>query len=951
MSENESINRRSFLKYSSIGVTVSIAGCIGDGPTLTNGSFRLTDDGHLDFIFTFDGDVEDLAREVDDALVFDGLEKVELGRADIDNWFDAYSISSEKLDEIKEVSDIEGLPDVSSLPDSHQNIEPPNVSQSNVIDGRIKSSEFSHELDENMDQWSVSVPEINYAGPVSEDCRTQIQLPDGQIHQFPNQYPDVTHTFEIFSLNDNLKGEMNLSEGWINIGGDHAFEIDEEDDLRVLLEELAKKDPQDDSLPDSVEEVTTLLPDYEAGLHPVIASNAGWWRAHKYPFSKFTVFQDYEDQLAETVESMEEMREAGVKAGLSIGGTADDVADVSTELIPIGIDAGLAAKGSRAAGNASSIFTLFDIYQKTSDFEDVVDNTGGLNELLPSPAKEEIGQTDWVEMTYIVRFISDVILPAVSENPEKYARHAHGFLSRFATILDLYAGEIRDVEGDDQEDADIKLSIGDYLESFGDYPNFGNSDEPPSLDITRVTNDDGFLLNTKEITGTGHHSINSFDRVPVEVEVQKFTDEELIEEIDVRADHPNIEVEDPTLRLNDVTDVVHVSVRPQLISNDDSPVETNIVVAGEVAATAEVSHPTMPSEQRFERFQFNDRASGYSSNVKGPTKTGAGVVRWRETNHGGVEATPVIRDGVVYTAYGDQIVAHNIYSGEIKWQTEVEHAVVSPLSIHGQHLLVGDEAANLTSLGLEDGRIDWTHSSDTSKLTAVVAGNNNYYIAAMGRGVGTLTTNRVIQINPETGAQNWQISFREAIDHNVAPSFEDGLIAVSSSDRVYIIDTDTQEIILNKSPRYSNQYPVIDDGVIYNAGWTTIWGPDGCIDAIDIDSGEIRWSGGPSSAAVSMPVVTDTHVYAATSSEVAQLNKSTGSITLSFNISDNITASPVVANDILYTGCSDGVIQAFNTDSGNEIWREELTAGIQTGVAVSDGLLAVGTSEGLVVID
>ncbi|MEA1890879.1 MAG: outer membrane protein assembly factor BamB [Pseudomonadota bacterium] len=66
-------------------------------------------------------------------------------------------------------------------------------------------------------------------------------------------------------------------------------------------------------------------------------------------------------------------------------------------------------------------------------------------------------------------------------------------------------------------------------------------------------------------------------------------------------------------------------------------------------------------------------------------------------------------------------------------------------------------------------------------------------------------------------------------------------------------------------------------------------------------------------------------------------------------IKNNKQIQPILVDTTLYTASSDGVITAFEADSGKQLWRRKLKIALSAGIGYGDGLLLAGTENGEVV--
>ena len=84
--------------------------------------------------------------------------------------------------------------------------------------------------------------------------------------------------------------------------------------------------------------------------------------------------------------------------------------------------------------------------------------------------------------------------------------------------------------------------------------------------------------------------------------------------------------------------------------------------------------------------------------------------------------------------------------------------------------------------------------------------------------------------------------------------------------------------------------------------------------------------------------------------ELVAIDIATGKVKWSSEFASAAFGAPTVVNDLVFATTFDGIVHAFDADSGSEVWQAALPAGSNTGVAVNgDTLVApagAATAEG-----
>ncbi len=170
-------------------------------------------------------------------------------------------------------------------------------------------------------------------------------------------------------------------------------------------------------------------------------------------------------------------------------------------------------------------------------------------------------------------------------------------------------------------------------------------------------------------------------------------------------------------------------------------------------------------------------------------------------------------------------------------------------------------------------------------------------------------------------------------------SYNDGKIfAIAGSNRVVAVNRENGEIIWSKDiSSIAISTPISDFKSVF---FTT---NDNKLYALDANNGEIKWvhfgiSKNTAILGAANPVFYKNTVIASYSSgEIYAINKETGQSVWSQDLNLNkltnsdfylndIDATPIIKNNIIYTIGNGGLMMAINLDRGNVIWKKELAS-------------------------
>jgi outer membrane protein assembly factor BamB len=114
--------------------------------------------------------------------------------------------------------------------------------------------------------------------------------------------------------------------------------------------------------------------------------------------------------------------------------------------------------------------------------------------------------------------------------------------------------------------------------------------------------------------------------------------------------------------------------------------------------------------------------------------------------------------------------------------------------------------------------------------------------------------------------------------------------------------------------------------------------------AIDIETGDVRWTFKTGSWVESSPAVVDNTVYfGSNDGYFYAVDATTGQTKWDYRTKYGIRSSPAVADGKVYFGCGDYIIHCLDVENGKEIWSVDTGADIQSSPVVMNGILHIGT--------
>lgn len=338
---------------------------------------------------------------------------------------------------------------------------------------------------------------------------------------------------------------------------------------------------------------------------------------------------------------------------------------------------------------------------------------------------------------------------------------------------------------------------------------------------------------------------------------------------------------------------------------------------------------------------FDVEHTGYNlyENVLSPETVGNLKTLWKYQMGSGVQISPAVANGVVYTGSYAYWADNNLYAldantGAVLWKYPASPVWYSaPTVVNGVVYYCGSgwDKDTLYALNANSGVLLWSDPLSCYSPPAVVNGvvyiNSGWSISAIDAGTH-------------------QLLWKYAAGGNTfsQPAVVGGVVYFSTMDdeSVYALDAGTGALLWKfATSGYVYDDPVVANGVVY------VNSEDGYTYALNASTGALIWKyatgggGGSQSPAVANGVVYTGAGYM----PLYALDAGTGAL-LWTNASCNYDASsPTVANGVVYVGSEDGNICALNASTGAPLWKYPLGSTVWASPAVANGMLYVASDE------
>ena len=249
-----------------------------------------------------------------------------------------------------------------------------------------------------------------------------------------------------------------------------------------------------------------------------------------------------------------------------------------------------------------------------------------------------------------------------------------------------------------------------------------------------------------------------------------------------------------------------------------------------------------------------------------------------------------------------------------------------------------DGAGIIHALSIKDGVEAWATSTPLQKPTDITKLDDRLF-------VGT-ADNLVVAIDANTGDAAWRVAVSPSGSPVHAPSVGDGIVVAATDDHLLAgLDPSSGEIRwrIPTGPDGTGT-PIVADGVVYIGGGAD--SQTGRLAAVEAATGTERWH---VERNLLSPSVAGTIGYTGSATgAVAALDLATGEELWRATF-DGIVRAPAVAGDVVYLIADrEGRIVALDRATGGELWRFDVDAASQCCIAVSNGMVFVGTAAGTV---
>ena len=280
----------------------------------------------------------------------------------------------------------------------------------------------------------------------------------------------------------------------------------------------------------------------------------------------------------------------------------------------------------------------------------------------------------------------------------------------------------------------------------------------------------------------------------------------------------------------------------------------------------------------------------------------SGTELWHAESGAPSRAGPSIAGDLVFVANVDGIVAFDVRGGNQVWSTTATGALHGTPAIVGELIVTASAEGVVSGVVARSGTIAWQEVLDSPTAASVAAD------AAIGLAIVGTLDGTVVAVETADGQERWRYRTGDAARIGT-PTVVDGRVYAATLDggdvgsrHIHALDAATgQPLWILDSPGDKLAFaPAVADGR------AIISGEDGSVTAVDPATGDLFWR---------------------------------------YDAPGVIETVAAVSDGIVYVASNGGVALGLDAETGTERWRLPIE-GIPYGVAVTGGLVLVGTTRG-----
>jgi outer membrane protein assembly factor BamB len=364
--------------------------------------------------------------------------------------------------------------------------------------------------------------------------------------------------------------------------------------------------------------------------------------------------------------------------------------------------------------------------------------------------------------------------------------------------------------------------------------------------------------------------------------------------------------------------------------------------ASDVFGTTTIENTSNPSD--ITEWPMFGRSLNRTGHYPGTVNiTGDFILIWNFTAPAGIQSSPAISGGILYTGTGShlssgshQFGAFNATTGNLIWNYTVNGSVLSSPAISNGRVYFWSRDNLTYALNATSGSLIWTYRTRIiGKIGAGDAFDSSPIVSDNILYIGS-HDNKVYALNASTGASIWNYSGATDMIPS-SPSLANGILYIGSRDnKVYALNSSSGLEIWNNTVTTTDgiiSSPAVAGGIVY------IGGKDNRTYALNATNGAQIWNATVGGTDAS-PAVHNGRVYVGSGNDgLYALNATNGNFLWNFSVANDVVVSlPAITNNgVVFYGTVNNKTYALNASTGVHIWNFTTNGSIYSSPAIANG--------------
>ena len=298
---------------------------------------------------------------------------------------------------------------------------------------------------------------------------------------------------------------------------------------------------------------------------------------------------------------------------------------------------------------------------------------------------------------------------------------------------------------------------------------------------------------------------------------------------------------------------------------------------------------------------------------------------WRFQTGGRVYSSPVLFNDILFIGSGDScLYALNRSDGNLKWKYKTGGAVHSSPAVSGSAVFFSSSDGVLHAVELNSGLAIWNFKSKSEKMSDIW----DYYLSSPKVANGLVfwgsADNNLYAVDQNSGSLKWQFE-AENIIHATPEVDGDTLYVGDYNGNLYALNLNDGKMSWSFRTIGDRYFPngEIQKGVAVDNGAVYFGSRDYNIYALNKKTGRGVWNLKEGSWVISTPAIYENRLFYGTSDthEFVCLDKRSGKELWRLPVPMRVYGSAVVAGELVYFGCFDGVLRGANIADGKILFE------------------------------